>query len=201
MMHSAVITGSCMRGGVRMNSIGNEPSEELQLIQSAKRGDVKAFSRLYAGIYTDLYKFALYTIRHRQDAEDAVSETVMTAWEKMKQLRKDESFRSWMFTILNNQCRKIQRERKKQYAADAYETEDSELEKRLCSEPDYAGQHDVRAAFGVLEEEERIIVAFSVFGGYQSDEIGRMTGYNPATVRSKKKRALGKMRKIIEPEV
>lgn len=184
-----------------MNSIGNEPSEELQLIQSAKRGDVKAFSRLYAGIYTDLYKFALYTIRHRQDAEDAVSETVMTAWEKMKQLRKDESFRSWMFTILNNQCRKIQRERKRQYAAGAYETEDSELEKRLCSEPDYAGQHDVRAAFGVLEEEERIIVAFSVFGGYQSDEIGRMTGYNPATVRSKKKRALEKMRKIIEPEV
>ena len=54
---------------------------------------------------------------------------------------------------------------------------------------------------GALGEEERIIVAFSVFGGYQSEEIGRMTGYNPATVRSKKKRALEKMRKIIEPEI
>ena len=58
-----------------------------------------------------------------------------------------------------------------------------------------------REAFGALGEEERIIVAFSVFGGYQSEEIGRMTGYNPATVRSKKKRALEKMRKIIEPEI
>ena len=37
------------------------------------------------------------------------------------------------------------------------------MEKKLCSEPDYAGQHDVRAAFGALEEEERIIVAFSVW--------------------------------------
>ena len=78
--------------------------------------------------------------------------------------------------------------------------ENPEMEKKLCSEPDYAGQHDVRAAFGALEEEERIIVAFSVFGGYQSEEIGRMTGCNPATVRSKKKRALEKMRKFIDPE-
>ena len=35
-----------------MNGNGNEPQEELQLIRRAKRGDVKAFSRLYAGIYT-----------------------------------------------------------------------------------------------------------------------------------------------------
>ena len=186
-----------------MNGNGNEPQEELQLIKRAKRGDVKAFSQLYAGIYTELYKFALYTIRHRQDAEDAVSETVMTAWEKIKDLRKDESYRSWMFTILNNQCRKILREQRKVSAvADrGKEREDPQMQRKLCSEPDYAGQHDVREAFGALGEEERIIVAFSVFGGYQSEEIGRMTGYNPATVRSKKKRALEKMRKIIDPEI
>ena len=178
-----------------MNGNGNEPQEELQLIKRAKRGDVKAFSQLYAGIYTELYKFALYTIRHRQDAEDAVSETVMTAWEKMKYLRKDESFRNWMFTILNNQCRRILREQRKVSGMEdqGEERENPQMEKKLCSEPDYAGR--------ALGEEERIIVAFSVFGGYQSEEIGRMTGYNPATVRSKKKRALEKMRKIIEPEI
>lgn len=183
-----------------MNGNGNEPQEELQLIRRAKRGDVKAFSQLYAGIYTDLYKFALYTLRHRQDAEDAVSETVMTAWEKAGRLRKEESFRSWMFTILNNQCRKILRQQGRTTGTPEQGNENPEMEKKLCSEPDYAGQHDVRAAFGALEEEERIIVAFSVFGGYQSEEIGRMTGCNPATVRSKKKRALEKMRKFIDPE-
>ncbi len=196
-----MLSDNWVRGGLRMNGNGNEPQEELQLIRRAKRGDVKAFSRLYAGIYTELYKFALYTIRHRQDAEDAVSETVMIAWEKMKQLRKDESFKSWMFTILNNQCRRILREQRRRTGADSQNGESPEMEKKLCSEPDYAGQHDVREAFGMLDEDERIIVAFSIFGGYQSDEIGRMTGYNPATVRSKKKRALEKMRKIIEPEV
>ena len=184
-----------------MNGNGNEPQEELQLIRRAKRGDVKAFSRLYAGIYTELYKFALYTIRHRQDAEDAVSETVMIAWEKMKQLRKDESFKSWMFTILNNQCRRILREQRRRTGADSQNGESPEMEKTLCSEPDYAGQHDVREAFGMLDEDERIIVAFSIFGGYQNDEIGMMTRYNPANVRSKEKRALEEIRKFNEPEV
>lgn len=86
-----------------------ENSPEPELIRRARRGDIKAFSTLYAGIYKDLYRFALCTTRHVQDAEDAVSETVAAAYENIGKLRKEDSFRSWMFTILNNQCRKILR--------------------------------------------------------------------------------------------
>ena len=175
-----------------------ENSPEKELICRAKKGDVKAFSSLYARIYIELYKFALYTTKHEQDAEDAVSEAVITAFEKMAQLKKDESFRSWMFTILNNQCRKILRNRSKTVSADE-RRENGQKERALeGQEPDYAEQHDVRAAFAALEEEERMIVAFSVFGGYRSEEIGIMLDRNAATVRSRKSRALGKMRKILE---
>ena len=55
----------------------------------------------------------------------------------------------------------------------------------------------MRRAFGMLEEEEQRIVVFSVFGGYQSDEIAQMLGKNAATVRSKKYRALEKMRSAL----
>ena len=74
-----------------------------------------------------------------------------------------------------------------------------ELEPEMAApERDYAELHDVREAFGILNEEERIIVAFSVFGGYQSDEIGNMMEQKSATIRSKKSRALGKMRSVLE---
>lgn len=49
-------------------------SSEPVLIRKARRGDVKAFSELYARIYTELYRFALFTMKHPQDAEDVVSE-------------------------------------------------------------------------------------------------------------------------------
>ena len=60
-----------------------ENSREIQfkeeLVRKAKNGDTKAFSLLYAGVCKEMYKFALYMMRHTEDAEDAVSETVISA--------------------------------------------------------------------------------------------------------------------------
>ena len=176
---------------------GTEPD----LIRLAKQGDVKAFSRLYSDIYVELYKFALYTTRHTQDAEDAVSETVMTAWEKLGQLRKEESFRNWMFTILNNQCRKILRKRGREPVLEQPEEKGIGRSEAPVTEPDHAQRYEVREAFYALEEEERMILAFSIFAGYQSDEIGKMLECSPATVRSRKSRALGKLRRLLENAV
>ena len=49
----------------------------------------------------------------------------------------------------------------------------------------------------ILDEEDRVIVACSVLEGYPSVEIGRMLGMNPATVRSRKARAMEKLRQIL----
>ena len=167
-------------------------ASQAELIRRAKRGDARAFSRLYAQIYKDLYRFALYMTKHPQDAEDAVSEAVISAFENMKALKKEEFFKSWMFTILNNQCKKAmrigQREKARLAENGTYQ---------IAEEPDYAQWHDVRRAFDALDEEERMIVAFSVFGGYKSEEIAGMLDRNAATVRSRKSRALEKMRSAL----
>lgn len=143
-------------------------SREIQfkeeLVRKAKNGDTKAFSLLYAGVCKEMYKFALYMMKHTEDAEDAVSETVISAFENIAKLKNESSFKSWIFTILGNQCRKM-------------------LGKR--------GNH-------VSEEEERMILSYSVFAGYGSEEIAQMLEMNAATVRSRKSRALGKMRKMLE---
>ena len=135
---------------------------QRQLIKKAKLGDTKAFSQLYAEIYKDLYRFALYMTKHTQDAEDAVSEAVISAYENISGLKKENSFKSWMFTILNNECKKILR--KNGNTSNQVSEEDA---KNLGAEEiDFAQRHDVKKAFESLEEEEQTIVAFSVFGGY-----------------------------------
>ena len=95
-----------------------QKSAEAVLIRRAKRGDVKAFSELYSRIYVELYKFALYTLKHPQEAEDAVSDTVMAAYEKISNLKKEESFRNWIFTILSNHCKNQFRKRRQAYELD-----------------------------------------------------------------------------------
>ena len=162
--------------------------QELALVRKARRGDVKAFSELYARIYQELYRFALFTMKHSQDAEDVVSEAVIAAYENIHRLKKEESFRNWIFTILANQCRKKLKTTRL--------TE--ELPDNLTiTEQDHAQACDVRAAFKRLDEADLVIVAFSHLEGYPSVEIGRMLGMNTATVRSRKARAMEKLRQIL----
>ena len=157
---------------------------QRQLIKKAKLGDTKAFSQLYAEIYKDLYRFALYMTKHTQDAEDAVSEAVISAYENISGLKKENSFK----------CKKILR--KNGNTSNQVSEEDA---KNLGAEEiDFAQRHDVKKAFESLEEEEQTIVAFSVFGGYRSEEIAEMLGKNPGTVRSRKSRAFGKMREMLD---
>ena len=139
---------------------------------------------MYETVYRDLYHYALCLMKNPQEAEDAVSEAVVAAYENIHKLKKEEAFRSWIFTILTNKCKK-------------------RLKKALKEEPgqpvvpDYDLAMDVRKAFFVLSEEEQILVGLSVFGGYCSQEIGEMMRLNPNTVRSKRSRALKKMECVL----
>lgn len=160
-----------------------EQSQEL--VQKAKSGDIQAFSKLYEEIYQDLYRFALYTLKNTHDAEDVVSDAVADAWQGIRNLRKAESFKAWIFRILTNKCRR----RLRQYADKTVE-----LPEHLTAEPRDIGRDiDVRRAFAALSDEERMILAMNIFGGYTSREIGRALHMSDNTVRSKQSRALKKM--------
>lgn len=166
-----------------------EKASEQILIRKARRGDIQAFGTLYGRIYKELYRFAFYMMKQPQDAEDVVSETVIAAYENLGKLKKEESFRNWIFTILANQCKKHFRTKN---------PTDVLTEELAAKEADHEENHDVRTAFMQLNEEDRMIVAWSVLGGYPSEAIGNMIQMNPATVRSRKARALDKLRQLLE---
>lgn len=156
--------------------------------------DAEMFAQLYEAVYQDLYRFALCLMKNEHDAEDSVSEAVIAAFENIGKLRRPEAFKSWIFTILANVCRrKLKKEAertKNQRPYDTYQEEAGE-------QPDYGLPLDVRRAFFVLDEEEQLVIGLSVFGGYSSTEIGGMLKLNASTVRSKRKRALEKMECVL----
>lgn len=160
------------------------------------RCDAKKFAQMYEGIYKDMYRFALCRMKNVQDAEDAVSESVLTAYENIRKLQKETAFKSWMFTILANTCRKKLKESGVRQKREEGGIESlSGISKETL---DYGIALDVKKAFFVLSSEEQEIVALSVFGGYNSKEIGSALNLNPNTVRSKRSRALEKMEYILE---
>ena len=77
------------------------------------------------------------------------------------------------------------------------ESSESERNNFRTGHPDYGISVDVQRAFLHLSEEEQTIIALSVFGGYNSKEIGEMLKLNANTVRSKRSRGLEKMEYIL----
>lgn len=158
--------------------------------------DAKTFSHLYEQVYQDLYRYALCLMRDPHEAEDAVSAAVLAAYEHIHKLRKEEAFKSWIFKILSNVCKKRlkQANKERQQQTEDFFPEGRQEESR---EEDVGLAMDVRNAFFILSEEEQMIVGLSVFGGYNSTEIGKILNLKPGTVRAKRSRALEKMQCVL----
>lgn len=151
---------------------------------------IQKFTELYSIVYEELYRFAFCMMRQSHDAEDAVSEAVVLAYENIQSLRKEEAFRSWIFQITANVC--------KRKLKDKSRLEVELTENQRLYEEDRELQLDIHNALFELNEEERCIVAMSVLGGYNSVEIGKMMNLNSNTVRSKRKRAIEKLGAIMK---
>ena len=163
--------------------------DERTWVSLAIGGDEGAFVKLYERYYMKLYKYAVYTLRTVQDAEDAVCETMAEAYAGIGKLRNPESFGTWLFRILSNKCKKRMR--------DYYVIMEEAAGEEVAVHMDLALNLQVKQLFASLPKRERQVVGLSVFGGYDSREIGEILKMNANTVRSIRKRALDKMAKEI----
>ena len=165
------------------------------LIKEAKKGDADAFGRLYASLSHELYRFALYYLHREADAEDAVQDAALSAYKNIRYLKKPESFRSWFFKILSNECKKylLKRSNRQEDLTDEFPTLAD-----VSSGQDHALRFELAELMNALPDDDRQIVLLSVLEGYSSKEIAQITGIKANTVRSRLSRSLHKLRAELE---
>lgn len=69
--------------------------------------DHKTFEKQIRKSLPNLYRLAFGILHNRADAEDAVSETLLRAYEKLHTLRKADHFHAWLMQIAANEAKKI----------------------------------------------------------------------------------------------
>ena len=77
------------------------------LIHKARGGDADAFAEVISDQMQNMYKAARSILNNDEDVADAISDTILTCWEKISQLKEDCYFRTWMTRILINKCYEI----------------------------------------------------------------------------------------------
>lgn len=75
---------------------------EIELVRRAKQGDKKAFSELVTNHSERVYNLALRILRNKEDAEDILQETFLTALEKFDSFDGRSAFFTWIYRIATN---------------------------------------------------------------------------------------------------
>lgn len=168
---------------------------EKELISKAKNGDKDAFCELY-GIYKlRLFNYAFYRLGNIEDAEDAVSDCIVSAYRQIGNLKSENAFCVWIFKILYSTCADAIKKQISQRG-----TDDIDNLKNISSADyeKYITATELKNALEALDEDEKNIVLLSVIAGFKSKEIAKINGMTAGSVRSKLSRSLAKMKKELE---
>lgn len=75
---------------------------ESELVRAAKAGSYGAFEKLVSNHAGRLYRLVAGILRNREDAEDAVQKSFLSAIEHLKEFREEASFKTWITRIATN---------------------------------------------------------------------------------------------------
>ena len=107
------------------------PDIPKEWIQQARLADESAIEKIYSKTYPKAHTIAYYSLgatnKFQDEAQTITQDSMRKAFEKLDQLKDDDKFAPWMYTILNNSIRDYFRAHKnKDYQTNTFSELDSE---------------------------------------------------------------------------
>jgi RNA polymerase sigma-70 factor (ECF subfamily) len=151
------------------------------------------FIALVNALSSDLYRYAFWLCRQREQAEDLVQETFARAWRAMDQLRDDRAARRWLFVTLRNEHARYH-ERMRPGSLDI----EPDLLPALTRSVDTSTEAwALRRELAKLPREYSEPLVLQVLGGYSGEEIGELLALTPAAVSTRLFRARQQLRRAL----
>jgi len=162
----------------------NTTTNDIELVEKLRKGDVEAFDTIYSKYSGTLYAFGLKYLRSADDAKELVQSVFLKIWENHKNLKKELSFRSYLFTITYNDICKIFRTRKfmEKFIRDSMHKV-SQSSARTEEGIDFGSVLDqVKKIIDKLPERQKIIFEKSRIEGKSTKEIALELDLTPGTI-------------------
>ncbi|MCA1635459.1 MAG: sigma-70 family RNA polymerase sigma factor [Acidobacteria bacterium] len=207
-MPSEVAGIACMTDKLPPGSTFEDQQAALsEHIERARAGETIAFEQLMVCTQHKVTATAWRVLGNREDARDATQEVFLRAFKYLKTYRAGQDFHGWLYRITVNVCRDMLRGRGVNQAqtstADAGR-EQSMIE-ALPGEADTAEsavlaqqRAIVGRAIETLPEKERTALVLRDLEGLSTEEVARVMGSRPATVRSQVSTARSKVKVFCE---
>ena len=158
--------------------------DEPEVVARAAAGDAGAFSLLVELHWARLVRLAR-SVLGEADAEDAVQDGLVVAWERLPSLREPAAFRPWVTRLVTRTC-----------LARARRSARRPGRAPLAAAADVAHPAggtdaglDVARCLAALAPRQRAVIHLTAVEGMSDSEIGRLLGITPGSVRAHRRRA------------
>ena len=155
-----------------------------------------AFRRLMTDELDRVVRLASMVLGSAVDAEDAVHDAAILAWQRFDTLRERERFGAWFDRILVNACRDRLRAQRRRLTVVAGGSEPAASE----GAADLADRHAVAASLGTLPPDQQVVLAMRYGADLTVPVIAERLGVPEGTVKSRLHHALRSVRAAIEAE-
>ena len=151
---------------------------DTDTVMAAKAGDVGALNTLLANSRQDLRRYAEYHCIVN-DVEDAVQETLFTASRRLSDLRRAETYASWLFRIVKRECNRMRRG----WRLMTNQQIDESIQPITTPEP-LELRIEISRAMAVLPEHYRTILLMRDVDGLTLNETAALLGLELAATKS-----------------
>jgi len=165
---------------------------EETLIKKAKMHDEVSFAELMQYHGKSLYKIAKAILKNDDDVADAMQDTALTCWNKIKTLEKEEYFKTWLIRILINHCRQIYRKRRQWLPME-------HIENMQTQKDDYSNV-EWQELLNTLSIKYREVISLYYAEGFKVNEIAQILDTSESTVKRRMAKAREKLKKIYEAQ-
>jgi len=167
-----------------------------ELLALCRQGYATAFAELVGRYRNRLWSICFRVTGNREDAEEAVQDTLTSAWQNLHKFRGDAKVSTWLYRIAANASLAIVRKRKETVA----DLDVIELEDPAPLTADRVADVDaVRRALAELPEDFRVAVVLREFAEMSYADIAEHQGIPVATVKTRINRARKQLITLLAP--
>lgn len=167
-----------------------------ELCRQIQAGDDTAMEALVHRYHGPIFAYLYRLLGHRPAAEDLTQETFVHLLTRIQTYRFPQPFRPWLYTIAHNLYRdycKNAHQRSTVPAADTVHTPDPlDLSERI------AERAEVTRALRSLDPPQREVLLLRYYQDLKIDEIARVVGAPPGTVKSRLFGAMQRLRALLQ---
>lgn len=167
------------------------------LVEAARSGDEEAFASIARGSADRLFAVAHRILRDVGRAEDAVQQTLVTAWRELPGLRDAERFEAWIHRILVHACYAEVRRASTWSSNVVTLTIEAPMPD---STGDVATRDALERAFRRLPPEQRAVFVLHHYLGWPLGEIAESLDVPVGTLKSRLHYATSTLRAALEAD-